>query len=375
MTTGCPTTPPTGTFLPPRKPWKTALGPLVTLGIAALLLCLDAYGIHIPNPVLFLVNGIVLSAFLGGRGAGLASVAVTFAFALLYWSVPQQPFHYTSRDLNRLLVLGCTMPPLALLVGWLRGALDRNHLELLRQYETLATELRHRTALEERKRDVEHILRHDLKTPLTGLVSIPQLLLDEGNLGTRQKEMLTLVAMAGRRMLQQINDSLELYKIEDGSYTPQAVSCDPAKLIRDNNALLTAGNPANAPSLRLVEEGPIRLRTDCRLLDIVLCNLLRNALEASDAGSPVLARLSVKDGMCVIAITNNRPVPQAVRERFFEKYATEGKSGGTGLGTYSARLMTRALGGAIAMETGEETGTTVTVRLPLDAGDGRRQRR
>jgi len=54
-----------------------------------------------------------------------------------------------------------------------------------------------------------------------------------------------------------------------------------------------------------------------------------------------------------------------VRARFFQKYATSGKSAGLGLGTYSARLMARVQQGDIRMRTSEEEGTTVTVQLAL----------
>ena len=46
-------------------------------------------------------------------------------------------------------------------------------------------------------------------------------------------------------------------------------------------------------------------------------------------------------------------MPAAIRERFFDKYATAGKSDGTGLGTYSAWLMARIQGGSLAMHTGD----------------------
>jgi signal transduction histidine kinase len=49
---------------------------------------------------------------------------------------------------------------------------------------------------------------------------------------------------------------------------------------------------------------------------------------------------------------------------FFEKYTTLGKRGGTGLGTYSARLMARTMGGDVELDTSEPGATTVTVRLP-----------
>ena len=47
-----------------------------------------------------------------------------------------------------------------------------------------------------------------------------------------------------------------------------------------------------------------------------------------------------------------------------EKFATSGKERGTGLGAYSARLIATTLGGGIDYVSAEETGTTITVRLP-----------
>jgi signal transduction histidine kinase len=65
-----------------------------------------------------------------------------------------------------------------------------------------------------------------------------------------------------------------------------------------------------------------------------------------------------------IAIHNAGVVPEAVRDRFFEKYATSGKRSGTGLGTYSAQLIAKAHGGHIEFTTSEAEGTRVTVVLP-----------
>jgi len=54
----------------------------------------------------------------------------------------------------------------------------------------------------------------------------------------------------------------------------------------------------------------------------------------------------------------------AIRDRFFEKYTTAGKAGGTGLGAYSARLMARVQSGDIIMKSSDEDGTNLSVRLP-----------
>ena len=94
---------------------------------------------------------------------------------------------------------------------------------------------------------------------------------------------------------------------------------------------------------------------------------MKNALEASPEGGEVrvtLHHVSDADGDCVeLAVHNAGEVPAAVRERFFEKYATHGKAGGTGLGAYSARLMARVQRGSLRMASGPE-GTTLSLRLP-----------
>ena len=70
-----------------------------------------------------------------------------------------------------------------------------------------------------------------------------------------------------------------------------------------------------------------------------------------------------------LSIHNLGVVPAGVRAAFFEKYATSGKVGGFGLGTYSARLMARVQEGELTMESSEEAGTTLRLRLPaLPAG-------
>jgi signal transduction histidine kinase len=62
-------------------------------------------------------------------------------------------------------------------------------------------------------------------------------------------------------------------------------------------------------------------------------------------------------------------VPSVLREHFFEKYKTYGKSSGTGLGTYSAKLLADAMGYGIAMQTSDaDNATTITITFPEDQG-------
>ena len=66
-----------------------------------------------------------------------------------------------------------------------------------------------------------------------------------------------------------------------------------------------------------------------------------------------------------ISIQNSGAVPADIRTHFFEKFVTSGKQGGSGLGTYSAKLLSEAQGGTIALEVSDTANTTtVTVTLP-----------
>jgi two-component system, sensor histidine kinase and response regulator len=53
-----------------------------------------------------------------------------------------------------------------------------------------------------------------------------------------------------------------------------------------------------------------------------------------------------------------------MRDNFFDKYTTSGKSKGTGLGTYSAKLMARTQSGTIKLDSSKQDETTVVITLP-----------
>jgi len=83
-------------------------------------------------------------------------------------------------------------------------------------------------------------------------------------------------------------------------------------------------------------------------------------VEASPKKETITVAMNQGEGI-TISIHNQGTVPEEIRDNFFEKYATAGKYSGTGLGTYSARLIAETLGGEISLETLEENGTTIRI--------------
>jgi len=225
--------------------------------------------------------------------------------------------------------------------------------------------------LQQVKDDIERIVRHNLKSPLEGIINIPLILMNDENITTDQRQMLDLITVSGEKILMQINSSLELYKIETGTYKLHSQECNPEKMIREDINLLSKGMGIS-PDMVIIRDNSVNvgnskltIQTDELLLDIILMNLLRNAVEASDSGEVLNVTIMEERGECVITLANRRAVPVEIRDRFFEKYTTAGKFGGTGLGTYSAAIMTHAIGGTISMETSDISGTKVTIRIPV----------
>ena len=219
------------------------------------------------------------------------------------------------------------------------------------------------------REDIDRITRHDLKTPLNGILGFPQLIMMENNLSERQLKYLKNIEDSGRKMLNMINLSLDLFKMERGIYRLQPASVDILKII--NRILGETDNLAGTLgiSVRVWINGKPAENDDAFLVQgeellcyAMLANLIKNALEASPEGVDVTILLEEKE-QSIIHIRNLGAVPKDIRDRFFEKYVTSGKENGTGLGTYSSRLMAETQGGSIQIDTSEENGTTVSVML------------
>jgi len=222
------------------------------------------------------------------------------------------------------------------------------------------------------KEDVEHITRHDIKAPLAGLIGLVQGLAEADNLSADQCSQLRMAEETALQVLDMINLSAEIYKIESGRFVlrPQAVPV--GKILQRLAALARQAFAVKDLTLTLktpagVEESAVVALGDPMLCYSLFQNLLKNACEAAPDHSEIT--LSVDAGKLLkVTIENQGAVPAELRSRFFAKFATAGKQGGTGLGTYSARLLTEAQHGRIGMETSDEKNATrLSIELPTAA--------
>ena len=246
----------------------------------------------------------------------------------------------------------------------------RNFLRYVQLRKDLQTEFDDMVDAAQLREDVERITRHDIRGPLAGALGVLQAVLADDDLGRKQAEQLRLVEEITLRVLGMINLSAELYKIETGRFKLEAVPVRISELLRRIVETDRVTYAEKHLAISVDTDMPVGAEPPLALGDLTLCfsafqNLIKNACEAAPAHSKVSIRLLDKTPLLRIEIENKGLVPEEIRERFFEKFVTSGKQGGTGLGTYSARLLVQAQGGEIAMEAFEETGLTrVTVSLP-----------
>ena len=249
------------------------------------------------------------------------------------------------------------------------------HLRLKFAHETLTQQ---KVKVEESmllRENVERIIRHDLKSPLSGIISISNLLDEIPHLDlNRRQKLIKNIKISSYKMLAMINNSLDIYKMEIGTYVCKLELVDILSVIKKVVTEIEYITRINNLSVDILHRGkPI---SDLKLFNVqgeqLLCysmfaNLLKNAAEASTDGERISVSIDKNDSYCILSIHNKAVEPKSIRANFFDKYTTADKYNGTGLGTYSAKLMTKAQGGNIQFETSEEVGTTVTVNLPVFA--------
>jgi len=236
------------------------------------------------------------------------------------------------------------------------------HKQLQAEYDTLLENARLRE-------DVEHITRHDMKGPLAGVIGIIQALGADIGLSRKQIEQLRIAEDAALQTLSMINLSSELYKIETGRFK---LNPEPVKIgdilrrvvelsrhtFSEKHLIISVDTDVAA-----VNEEPPKSMGDAMLCYSLFQNLIKNACEAAPEKTQVEVMLHNENPLR-ITIANTGLVPLAIRDRFFEKFVTYGKSGGTGLGAYSAKLLAEAQNGSVSLEVSDETKrTTITVVL------------
>ena len=214
-------------------------------------------------------------------------------------------------------------------------------------------------------------MSHELRTPLNAILGFAQLLeMDE--LGPGQRESTEQIVKGGRRLLELINEVLDIARIESGRL---ALSLEPVlvcDLIDESIALIKP--LANERGVRVQSECTDKgqhVKADRHRLGQVLLNLLSNGVKYNVAEGAVTVTCTPADeGRLRIGVTDTGPgiAPEKVPLLFtpFERLGAEQSAvEGTGLGLALSKNLVEAMGGTLSVDTMNGHGTTFWIDLAV----------
>ena len=236
---------------------------------------------------------------------------------------------------------------------------------------------------ERMKKEFTSTLSHELRTPLTSIIGSLQLI-NSGVLGDLEKDVAELTAVAernGTRLLDLINDLLDIEKIESGKLTLIPEAFDLGELVRESLVLNKAFAERFKVRFQMAVDAKagVRVHADRKRLLQVMTNLLSNAAKFSPEGGAVDVTLDLSGSAIRVGVHDRGPgIPEAFRGRIFGRFAQADSTAarqksGTGLGLAISKRLVEMMQGRIGFEPREGGGTTFWFELPVHAAQPERE--
>jgi signal transduction histidine kinase len=222
---------------------------------------------------------------------------------------------------------------------------------------------------------------HELRSPMTSILSCAQLLEQEHHRLTedRRREFLYMIQQSVRSMDQLLNDLLAVGRVESGSLKFEPAPLDLEEFCR---ILVEEMQFSAGPNHRILfsHQGHCEnAYVDQKLLRHILTNLISNAIKYSPQGSPIYFDLTCIAGEVTFQVQDKGigipPDTQAHLFKPFQRADNVGNAPGTGLGLTMVKRCLDLHGGQIVVESELDVGTTVLVRLPQRQQVDRQQER
>ncbi len=232
------------------------------------------------------------------------------------------------------------------------------------------TELRR---LETVRQDFVANVSHELKTPITAIRGLIDTVVEDADMPEEtRKRFLQKVKDQAMRLSLLVTDLLTLARLESADGMLETESLD----MRDSVEKSIRNFRAAAEEHRIqligdVPPMPVRVIGDAEALELVVNNLLDNALKYTPGGGRVWVRLDTDEGVAVLEVEDTGiGIAREHHSRIFERFYRVDKArsrelGGTGLGLSIVKHVCRALGGSISVASEVGTGSTFRVRIPL----------
>ena len=229
-------------------------------------------------------------------------------------------------------------------------------------------------AVEKMKTEFVTITAHQLRTPLSAVKWTLRLILDQdlGPISKEQAETLQKGYQSNERMINLVNDLLNITRIEEGRFIYGLLKISFIDLIKETvDNFQTLADMRNIKIKLQISENDIEIMGDKEKMKLALQNLIENAISYSFSGSDVTISVDCDNMNLTVAIKDKgMGIPENQQKRVFSKFfradnAVKMETEGSGLGLFLTKNIIEKHGGKIWFESEEGKGSTFYFTLPI----------
>ena len=195
---------------------------------------------------------------------------------------------------------------------------------------------------------------HDIKTPLTSIISYVEFLKQEKNLPEHVMDYVKILDEKSQRLKNMVQDVFTVSKAASGELPMCMEQLDFGKLLRQTLADMEEQIAGSSVTFRTqLPDSPVMIMADGQRMYRVFQNLFQNALQYSLSGSRVYVTLKTDKSLAVASVKNTSHVEPEKGKDFTERFARGDQSrtdGGSGLGLSIAQTFTEACGGNFSLD-------------------------
>lgn len=213
-------------------------------------------------------------------------------------------------------------------------------------------------------------LSHEMRTPLSTIIgSVDTIKENRSNLTKEhQEDLLNQIDIASIRLNRQVENLLNMNRLEAGMLQARKDWCDVNELIFSTIQKFSNSSAEHKILFEPNEKLPL-FKLDSGLLEQVVLNLIHNGIQYTPAGSTISICAFHQTNTCIITIADNgKGFPDDEIEFVFDKFyrLPNSKTGGTGLGLSIAKGFVEAHNGEIRLENIEGSGAKFTIIIPAE---------
>ena len=217
-------------------------------------------------------------------------------------------------------------------------------------------------------------ISHEIRTPMNGILGFSELLKESDLSGEEMNQYIDLIQKSGQRMLDLINDLIDISRIDAEETKVQITETPLNELMHHIHAFFK--HEAESKGLRLtcttaLSDSESTINTDSGKLNQILTNLVKNALKFTRDGGIDFGYTRKNEILEFYCIDSGMGIPAEMQKKVFDRFQqvdntlTRGYEG-AGLGLSITKAYVDMLGGAIRVESVEGEGSTFLFTLPYN---------